>query len=70
MLILEIIQEKEIELRGLKYNQITYETGETILKRFDPKAKMWVVCKFRQDDDSKQVKEIQETVVKMLTGVL
>lgn len=55
-----ITKEIDIEIRGTKYKEITYDDGEIILKKFNNRTKMWIVCRFSQEDDKHNISEIRE----------
>jgi len=68
----KIINEEEISLYGKQYKQIAYNTGETILKRFDEKSKMWVILKFQPDayDDTNNIEMIKTTTKNALINTI
>jgi hypothetical protein len=50
----KIIKEEDIILNNKQYKEITFEDGEKILRKQDPKTKMWITLRFKPDtyDDS------------------
>jgi hypothetical protein len=41
-----IIKEKNIKLKNGNWKEITYDTGEVILKRYDEEFKIWIIQRF------------------------
>lgn len=64
------MQEETINLYGKTYKQITYDTGEQILKRFDDKYKMWVTLRFTQDEDTNVLNLIKQTTKNALLNTI
>lgn len=64
----KIIKEEEVCIRGITYNQITFEDGEQILHRYNEKSKMWIELIFKPNgyDDSKTVEEIRSIMTEAL----
>lgn len=60
---MKIINKEKIILYSREYNQITYENGEQILKKYNKKYNMWVTLRFKPHDfdDSDIIKLIKTT---------
>ncbi len=65
----KIIEEKKILLRGLKYDLITFEDGEQVLKRYSEKTKIELIFTFaKKADNEKIIEEMIETAQRVLGG--
>lgn len=66
----KIIEETEIEIRGKKYKQITYEDGEVVLKQYYPQFKMWAVLRFSQKDDTEALEKLKLITKKAMLNTI
>lgn len=46
----EIIKQSKVIIHETEYLKVIYGNGEVCLKRYDEKAKMWVVLRFSQEE--------------------
>ena len=62
------MQQETINIRGIEY-QIHTIDNKTILKRYNPKAKMWITLEFADMDDEETINQIQENISKGLLKI-
>lgn len=53
------INEKNIEINGNLYKEITFDNGETVLKRYSQEYKTWITLRFSQNDDTQVIDKLK-----------
>jgi len=62
------MQQEKMTIRGIEY-EVHVIDGETILKRYDAKAKMWITLEFAHEEDREEkIEGIKDSVVRGLLG--
>ena len=62
------MQQETINIRGIEY-QIHIIDDKTVLKRYNPKAKMWITLEFADNDNEEIINQIQENISKGLLKI-